>query len=262
MSQVKPQLWWPGINSDDPLARGLVGYWPLWAGAGQTAFDVVGNNDGVINGATWVEGSEGISLDFNGSGSVITIPDSPSLRFGTGNFSMVCQYLLRSASSIDSLAGKGDIDSGEWMWNARHDVGIGQRFYGDGGSVNADAAKVDSLNTWYVSAVVRRAGILTVYQNGEPVATDSSATADFDTPKDLQIGGADSHGQRWFDGAISIFSVYRLSLIQSQIQDLYQDPYRLFTPPTHRVYSIPSGVAVVTSPWYHNLQQQSVTSGA
>lgn len=37
---ANPTRWWPGINRQEPLARGLAAHWPIWEGAGGIIGDV------------------------------------------------------------------------------------------------------------------------------------------------------------------------------------------------------------------------------
>jgi len=59
---------------------GVVGSWHFDEGSGTTAYDTSGNdNDGTINGATWVDGKFGRALDFDGVDDYVEIPDDSSL---------------------------------------------------------------------------------------------------------------------------------------------------------------------------------------
>lgn len=62
--------------------QGLVGYWRLDEGSGTTAGDSSGNNNnGIIYGATWVDGKIEKALNFDGNDDYISIAHSPSLEF-------------------------------------------------------------------------------------------------------------------------------------------------------------------------------------
>jgi len=69
-----------------PLPSGLVSWWT----GNQTANDAWGANNGVLqNGAIYAAGKVSDAFSFNDSQSAyVSVPDSPSLNVGTGDFSM------------------------------------------------------------------------------------------------------------------------------------------------------------------------------
>ena len=69
---VKPPLGIP-IDPSHPLAKGLVGYWPMLENGGVITQDAsLNGNTGTIVGATWVAGKFGPCLSFDGSDVVTT----------------------------------------------------------------------------------------------------------------------------------------------------------------------------------------------
>jgi hypothetical protein len=65
------------IISTPPLS-GLVAWWK-----GQNnAFDSIGTNNGITTAITYANGEVGHAFDFNGSGSFVRVPASPSLNVG------------------------------------------------------------------------------------------------------------------------------------------------------------------------------------
>jgi hypothetical protein len=57
------------------LQDGLVGYWPMDEGSGDTVADASGNgNDGTAMDTNWVEGKYDKALEFNGATSIVDIP--------------------------------------------------------------------------------------------------------------------------------------------------------------------------------------------
>jgi parallel beta-helix repeat protein len=64
---------------------GLVAEWHFDEGSGSTVKDNTGNgNDGIIHGATWINGIKGKALKFDGKDDYVEVQDSSSLRI-TGN---------------------------------------------------------------------------------------------------------------------------------------------------------------------------------
>lgn len=60
---------WAGVKD------GLVGYWPMDEGDGDTIADTSGNgNDGTAQDTVWVTGKYGEALEFNGATAVVDIP--------------------------------------------------------------------------------------------------------------------------------------------------------------------------------------------
>ncbi|MFA5771798.1 MAG: PQQ-binding-like beta-propeller repeat protein [Thermoplasmata archaeon] len=70
---------------------GLVAKWSFDEGTGTTAVDSSGNNNnGTINGATWVDGVSGKALRFDGVNDYVEIPQSSTLNVGgaSGSYSI------------------------------------------------------------------------------------------------------------------------------------------------------------------------------
>lgn len=67
---AKPQQWWPGVNRQHSLARGLVALWPFWERAGPKVHDIVNGFDGVFTNMEpddWSGGPVGSRLNFGGT---------------------------------------------------------------------------------------------------------------------------------------------------------------------------------------------------
>jgi len=80
---LKPRLFIKP-NLGHPLARGLVGYWLMNEGSGNKVFDLSGNgNTGTFTNSVDLQpGESGPVLHANGVDELVSIPDSPSQRFG------------------------------------------------------------------------------------------------------------------------------------------------------------------------------------
>ena len=87
----------PGLILDPahPLARGLVGWWPLNEGAGAGANDVsLNRNSGlfanIVQGSTsgWVGGVGGHAVQFDGSVVIVSVPHAAPVAL-TGDMSFI-----------------------------------------------------------------------------------------------------------------------------------------------------------------------------
>src|SRR5205823_2630512 len=64
---------------------GLIAWWP----ANGTANDIVGTNNGTLQGGTlFATGEVNQAFSLNGSGRYVSVPDSPLWAFGTNDFSI------------------------------------------------------------------------------------------------------------------------------------------------------------------------------
>src|SRR4030095_5554492 len=80
------------------VAAGLVAAYSFEEGTGTTVRDSsgLGNHGTVIDGTWPADGSRGGALLFNGTGTDVRIPDSPSLRLTTG---MTLEAWVRSTTT-------------------------------------------------------------------------------------------------------------------------------------------------------------------
>ena len=87
----------PGGSAPEgiPITEGLIAYWPLDEGSGETAQDASGNgHDGEVrNGAEWAEGVLGGALRFDGVDDYVLIPYDPALDVEKGLTIALWAYL-------------------------------------------------------------------------------------------------------------------------------------------------------------------------
>src|SRR6185437_3495139 len=61
-------------------STGLVAAYSFDEGSGSTVADASGNgNNGTVTNGSWTTGVHGDALSFNGSSTIVNVPDSPSL---------------------------------------------------------------------------------------------------------------------------------------------------------------------------------------
>lgn len=121
----QPNLFTMDLSSEpgeDPLSKGLVGYWNLDEDAGNLAVDMSGSgNDGAVEGAEWDVGKINNGLRFHGlfSGDSFQIPVSESLSFSSDQMTFACWVNFTSLPLDDewiSLAQQYNPDTWESNW--------------------------------------------------------------------------------------------------------------------------------------------------
>jgi hypothetical protein len=198
-----------------------VGHWKFDEGAGTTAFDSAGSNDGTLtsmDAATdWVQGQYGTALDFDGSNDHIVISDDASISV-TSQFT-ASAWVKPDVSGIDgsifSSGGSGDlywemlVDSTADQLALRHDL--------SGARYKANTSL--QAGQWYHVAIVKtgNSGVSTTfYVNGVIDGTASIGA--------LEASGTKTIGQRLegndhnFNGLIDDVRIYNYARIPDEIR--------------------------------------------
>ena len=197
---------------------GLVAAYAFDEGSGTTVTDASGNgNNGTVTNTTWsTSGRYRGALSFNGTTSLVTIPDSPSLHLSSGmtleawvdpstvnaNYRDVIykandNFYLEATSSSSSRPDAGLIAGGSY----------------------ADAFGTSALpaNTWSFLTETYDGSTLRLYVNGAQVASTAHTGAIATSTNPLQIGGDSLYGQN-FAGLIDNVRIYNVALSAAQIQ--------------------------------------------
>jgi glucose/arabinose dehydrogenase/PKD repeat protein len=196
-------------------ANGLVGAYPFEEGNGTTTADRSGfGNNGTLAGATWTsQGRFGGALQFNGTSSMVTVPDSPSLRLTsamtleawvyptvlTGGWTDVIMkqtdnYYLAATAQPGGVAAMGS--------------SIGYPVY---------AGTPLPANTWSHLAATYDGVRMCLYVNGIEVNSRAETDSLPTSSGPLSFGGDAVYGQR-FTGRIDEVRIYRRALTPSEIQ--------------------------------------------
>lgn len=226
---------------------GLVAAYNFDEGSGTLLVDMSGNrNSGSVANATWsTQGKYGGALSFNGSNSVVTIPDASSLDLITAltleawvkptALSNWRSVVLKESPGNLSYALYANTDtnrpSGEIATPANTDVrGIAQL----------------PLNTWTHLAVTYNGSILRYYVNGIQVRTKAASGAITTSSGSLKIGGNNVWGE-YFSGLIDDVRIYNTALTQQAIQSDMNTPIasvRDTQPPTVSISTPADGATV------------------
>ncbi|HEY7292623.1 MAG TPA: fibronectin type III domain-containing protein [Vicinamibacterales bacterium] len=193
----------------------LVAAFSFDEGTGTTVNDLSGsgNNGTVANGSWSAAGKFGKALSFNGVNTLLTIPDSPSLRLTTG---MTLEAWVNPSST---LAGWRDVvykgNDNYYLEGSTSNgtPGIGVTI---GTATEAIAASALPVNTWTFLAATYDGTTLRFYVNGTQAASQTKSGSILTSGNPLQIGGDSIYGQ-FFSGMIDEVRVYSVALSAGQI---------------------------------------------
>jgi hypothetical protein len=212
----------------------LAHWWP----ADGNAFDVVGGENGVLQGDTvFGTGEVGQAFNLDGSGDFVLVENDPAAAFNfNGSFSVDAWIFLRSYSpEFAPVVSKWNdlgvdersyflaiIDDGK----LRFDVSTNGLFLGAGNSSQVFSSATIPLNTWtHVAGVFDAAAqTLTVYVNGAP---DGSQAAPFSTvfvnDEPVLIGAGDlgSNVRDFTDGLIDEVELFGRALTAAEIASIH-----------------------------------------
>jgi hypothetical protein len=194
---------------------GLVASLNFDEGTGTVAYDSSGNgNNGVITNATWTnQGRLTNALQFDGTSSWVTVPDSSSLDLTNGltiegwvNASSIgnWQTLAVKEQSNDLCYGLFNVN----LWPAANlFVGSEQISYG---------SQQISLLNWNHLALTYDGTSQNLYVNGAPVGSYPLSGPIATSSQPLRIGGNSVWGQ-YFGGVIEEVRIYNRALAASEI---------------------------------------------
>jgi len=202
--------------------EGLVAEWHFDEGSGSVVEDSSGNgNDGVIHGATWVDGKYGSALSFDG------VDDYVSVIGPVGTFS---DLTVETWVRVNGYKDYGKIiDFGG-------DSGIGRRFtlqvesnsigFSLDGSPSGKASWASKPYEWInVVGVWNKSSFIRLYVNGELKVENTLAP----TIDSLSIKPSHSHiiGRRitsldYFNGIIDEVKIYNNALTAEEIKEHYE----------------------------------------
>src|SRR5690349_17391157 len=205
-----------GLNTTPALAQtGLVGAYAFDEGTGTTVGDASGaGNNGTITGATWTpSGRNGGALSFNGSNSLVTIPNAASLQL-SGAMTVEAWVNPSTVASAwrDIIYKANDIIYLEASsTNAMKPV-IGATFSGASESYGAAALVA---NTWTHLAATYDGTALRLYVNGVQASSVARTGNLATSTSPVQIGGDSLYGQ-YFQGLIDDVRIYNVALNATQ----------------------------------------------
>ena len=223
------------------LQDGLVAYYPF----NGNALDSSGNgNNPSFNNATLTTdrfGNANSAYLFNGSGSYMDIPNSPSLQMGTrasisfwvkpnafysgachGNY-MICKGPA-GGGALDAVLGDGAYDSQNGISVCSTPVDTThETFYSSLGWYFQPEKLPVHTNTWYHVVEVCDSLKGNMYVNGNLLFSNTTPAYKFNTPYDLFFGRYfdTSSTPFWFNGVLDDIKIYNRALDSSEVTALY-----------------------------------------
>ena len=185
-------------------------------GSGTTVADASGNgNNGTVSNTTWTtSGKYGKALVFNGSSSLVTIPDAASLHLSSG---MTLEAWVNPSTvnanwrdviykGNDNYYLEATSTNGQPARRRRH---VRRRH------ASGRCADREHLGVPRAPPTTRRT--VRLYVNGTQVASSPATNSIATSTNPLQIGGDSLYGQ-FFAGTIDDVRVYSTALTAAQIQ--------------------------------------------
>ena len=208
-----------------PLEMGIVGFWNLDEGSGTTAHDSsgYGNNGTLVKGPTWVPGTIGSALSFNGS-NYVQIPDSPSLNITGNQFSISAWVNPRAQSNpfADLVSMRSGLLTQYFLWenwdSTSRQIDFATGLY-NGTNVYVSSPTFHPLNTWYQVAAVYNGTRLRLFVDGS-VEIDQRVTGNL-LPLNMPVTiGFTPSFNFHFNGTIDEVRIYNRALSQVDIAAL------------------------------------------
>jgi chitodextrinase len=183
------------------------------AGSGSSAVDASGGGNALtLTSTAWVSGKWGSALSFNGSTSIGSAPDAPSLDASSGLTLEAWVYPTAGFSASESLIAKeksgGGFPYGLALENGRPTAWLQ---LSSGANPSTVAASALALNTWSFVAMTYDGSTLRVYVNGVQVASTAASGTIATSTGPLSVG-ADVQWGEAFQGSIDNVRVYSTAL--------------------------------------------------
>jgi hypothetical protein len=206
----------------------LLGHWTLDEGAGTTAVDWSGHggHGSFVGEPQWVDGYQGMALQFSGSGQYVNCGDDTGAGV-TADFTLAAwaQMAPDNASQYMGIGGKL-LNSGGYRGFSlvRHNSNVFRLWVGDGtddlakSAVSSDVTYTDA--DWHHVAGVREGQINALYVDGVRQAA-TTATGLVPSEQFFHIGRQYSHlNDRYFEGKIDDVQLYNKAFTAEQIASL------------------------------------------
>src|SRR6266550_3488691 len=208
-----------GVVGSGGLPAGLVAAYAFDEGAGTTTSDASGSaNTATISGATWnVNGKFGKALSFNGSSSLLTVPDAASLDLTTGMTLEAWLYPTTLSGWRTAILKRTTSGLAYSLYAHNNDPQPATTINVGGSDVSAAGPSALPLNSWSHLAATYDGTTMRLYVNGVQVGTHAVSGSITTSNGQLSIGGNNVWGE-YFAGLIDEVRVYNRALSAGEIQ--------------------------------------------
>jgi chitodextrinase len=194
----------------------LVAAYSFDEGAGSIVNDASGKgNTGTLANAAWTSGGKyGGALVFNGTSTLVNVPDSPSLHLTRG---MTLEAWLNPSSANNVFEDVIYKATDNYFLEASSPNNGVPVFGGTFSPSLLYGTAALTANTWTHLAATYDGATMRLYVNGLQVASRARTATIATSTNPLQIGGDSLYGQ-FFQGTIDEVRVYNAALTPAQIQ--------------------------------------------
>jgi len=225
------------------IDEGLVAEWHFDEGSGSVLKDSSGNgNDGVIHGATWVEGKYGKALSFDGMDDYVDVPHSPSLDI-IDAITVECWVYYKGGNG--RIVQKDDRGSDTYprLWEiGGYHGNFRMELWHSNEDTTVQSANSLTVSEWMHLTMTFNGNDITMYQDGilsKVYNFPGDIRSNSGTP--ITIGGY-WRSNEWFNGIIDEVRIYNNALTAEEIKAHYiQGPSALSLIKTTTPQSIKQG---------------------
>ena len=194
---------------------GIVSWWRAEGGA----LDSVGGNNGTLAGdAGFAPGKVGLAFSLTNTGAFISVPDSPALNFGSGDFTIELwvQFISTGGTQAFMAKDEGPGNTSKWIfWLNQGKL----QFQASAGLTIGGGTFNPILNHWHHVAVTRSGPTFSFYVDGALNSTGASTAPIPQADAPLTLGQAEN--TFFLDGLEDEVTIYSRALSATEIQAIY-----------------------------------------